>query len=281
MRAEHPAQESETVIMRGRVLGGLEPTRAFGDARYKWDRTIQDRLFDAFLPGGRASARQPPRYLQTPPYVTAEPVVEVRKIKIGPTQIAAPPTSSSASAAGTTAGTTTGAEVAAASSLATAPLPERELKFIVMATDGLWDMMSNEEVGSLVAGHLAGLKGDVLASTLKSRCFPVGNGPKELLPPPSSPKAADSAPVPPASVVASSAAAASAVDGEVNKKSNDGGHPLNRAPSHLKSFTFQDANISTHLIRNALGGAQRQRVAGLLAIPAPESRSYRDDITVK
>lgn len=36
MRAEHPKAESATVIMRGRVLGGLEPTRNFGDAKYKW-----------------------------------------------------------------------------------------------------------------------------------------------------------------------------------------------------------------------------------------------------
>lgn len=36
MRSEHPKNESETVIMRGRVLGGLEPTRSFGDCKYKW-----------------------------------------------------------------------------------------------------------------------------------------------------------------------------------------------------------------------------------------------------
>lgn len=53
-----------------------------------------------------------------------------------------------------------------------------------------------------------------------------------------------------------------------------------RSPNHLQTFTFQDDNLSTHLVRNALGGAARDRVAGLLAIPAPESRRYRDDITV-
>lgn len=35
MRKEHPGEE-DTVIMRGRVQGGLQPTRAFGDASYKW-----------------------------------------------------------------------------------------------------------------------------------------------------------------------------------------------------------------------------------------------------
>lgn len=35
VRSEHPKNESDTVIMRGRVLGGLEPTRSFGDGKYK------------------------------------------------------------------------------------------------------------------------------------------------------------------------------------------------------------------------------------------------------
>lgn len=41
MQSEHPADEANTVIMRGRVLGGLEPSRAFGDSRYKWSREVQ------------------------------------------------------------------------------------------------------------------------------------------------------------------------------------------------------------------------------------------------
>jgi pyruvate dehydrogenase phosphatase len=38
MIGEHPASEKDTVIVRGRVQGGLQPTRAFGDAVYKWTR---------------------------------------------------------------------------------------------------------------------------------------------------------------------------------------------------------------------------------------------------
>ena len=34
--------ESNSVIREGRVLGGLEPTRSFGDARYKWPLAIQE-----------------------------------------------------------------------------------------------------------------------------------------------------------------------------------------------------------------------------------------------
>lgn len=42
MRSEHPEDERDDVIRNGRVLGGLEPTRAFGDARYKWSAELQE-----------------------------------------------------------------------------------------------------------------------------------------------------------------------------------------------------------------------------------------------
>lgn len=42
MRSEHPEDERDAVIRNGRVLGGLEPTRAFGDARYKWPAELQE-----------------------------------------------------------------------------------------------------------------------------------------------------------------------------------------------------------------------------------------------
>ena len=217
MRSEHPASESEHVIMRGRVLGGLEPTRAFGDARYKWSRNLQERLYDAFLPGGRHCVRGAPNGLLTPPYVTAEPVVEWRKIS------------------------STGA---------------KELKFIIMATDGLWDELSNEHAAGLVATHLSGFRGVLGASELHSRCFEA-NGAKKI---------ALGEPV--------KEPAAQQQQQQTDRKS----HPLSAQKE--ASFTFEDENLATHLTRNALGGAQKERVASLLAIPAPHSRRYRDDITI-
>ena len=41
MQSEHPKEEADSVIRNGRVLGSLEPSRAFGDARYKWPQEIQ------------------------------------------------------------------------------------------------------------------------------------------------------------------------------------------------------------------------------------------------
>lgn len=240
LQREHPADEQQSVIQRGRVLGGLEPTRAFGDGRYKWDRNTQARLIEAFLPN-RQSARGPPKALQTPPYVTAEPVVEWRKIPIGHEEHAPPDSLVAAASEGLT---------SLSGSTST-----RELRFIIMATDGLWDLMSNQEAVGLVAGHLAGIRGEVRAADLQQQCFSPSKSAPAL------------------------AAKATASDEKAPPSSEHGPHhPLLRTPNHLQKFSFQDDNLSTHLVRNALGGAARERVAGLLAIPSPESRRYRDDV---
>ena len=42
IQSEHPADESQNVVRNGRILGGLEPSRAFGDSRYKWPREVQE-----------------------------------------------------------------------------------------------------------------------------------------------------------------------------------------------------------------------------------------------
>ena len=100
MRQEHPGEPY--VVRNGRVLGSLEPTRAFGDAVYKWTRDIQDVIKRQFF------GKTPSPLLKTPPYVTAEPVV-------------------------------TSTEIEPANG-----------DFVVMATDGLWEMLTNEEVVGLV-----------------------------------------------------------------------------------------------------------------------------------
>ncbi|KAJ3348925.1 [Pyruvate dehydrogenase [acetyl-transferring]]-phosphatase 1, mitochondrial [Kappamyces sp. JEL0680] len=71
MCEEHPGEDA-TIVVRGRVLGGLQPSRAFGDARYKWPISVQEVLTPHL---GR---RIPPNLL-TPPYVTAEPEVTYYK----------------------------------------------------------------------------------------------------------------------------------------------------------------------------------------------------------
>lgn len=46
------------------------------------------------------------------------------------------------------------------------------------------------------------------------------------------------------------------------------------------AWAFVDDNPGTHLIRNALGGANNYQLRRILSIPAPYSRPHRDDITV-
>ena len=244
IQREHPPDEAAFVIQRGRVLGGLEPTRAFGDARYKWDRQTQKRIAEAFLP--EKYRRMTPAALKTPPYVTAEPLVQWRRI--APFQDALTPAYASASKSG-----------ASLSPAATTPMSassSRELRFIIMATDGLWDLMSNEEAVGLVAGHLAGMRGSVRADKLQRLCFQ------------------------PQSKSNTAAMPASSSNETLEQVQHGPSHPLLKSPNHQQTFTFEDDNLSTHLVRNALGGAARERVAGLLAIPSPESRRFRDDITV-
>ncbi|KAJ3073969.1 hypothetical protein HDU98_000193 [Podochytrium sp. JEL0797] len=102
---EHPG-ELETVVVKGRVLGGLMPTRAFGDSRYKWPKHLSEVL----LPN--VTNRNPPKNYFTPPYVTAKPVVTHYRIT-----------------------------------------PSRDM-FMVLATDGLYDELSSQEVVTVVSGFM-------------------------------------------------------------------------------------------------------------------------------
>ena len=81
--------------------------------------------------------RLTPSALKTPPYVTATPVVTHRKLSVPNSGSSKPESSSS-------------------------------LKFLVLATDGLWDELSSEEVVALVGGHLSGLKGTIPKSSLQT-----------------------------------------------------------------------------------------------------------------
>jgi pyruvate dehydrogenase phosphatase len=211
VRSEHPGEES-TCIRNGRVLGALEPTRAFGDARYKWARDIQHAISHKFF------GRSIPRELKTPPYVTAEPVVTCTQIR-----------------------------------------PSMG-DFMVIGCDGLFELLSNEEVVGLVVqwikekhpeympmpSHTAtpgGLWNRIWARERRRS----GDGPN-------------------------------VEDVSQNKEAQK--QPIRRRAGIPLQATVQDDNCATHLIRNALGGGDHEQVSMLVSIPSPMSRSYRDDLTV-
>lgn len=221
MQSEHPADESALVIQRGRVLGGLEPTRAFGDANYKWPAETHARLVENLLPPGTA-ARRSPRDLKTPPYVTADPVVTHRKLTF------LPETSSSSSSSSTPPAD---------------PNVDSTLKFIVLATDGLWDELSSTDVVALVGGHISGIRSPSVA---------------------------------PSTIPVRETSGAAGVEGkDAIKRLKMAGKEEN-----MKKWAFVDDNVSSHLIRNALGGADKEKLAYRASIPSGVARRFRDDITV-
>jgi pyruvate dehydrogenase phosphatase len=200
MRKLHPGEQ--WVIRNGRVLGGLEPTRAFGDASYKWTEEISSRLRSSFF------GRSPSPLLKTPPYVTAEPVVTTTQIN-----------------------------------------PEKG-DFVVMATDGLWEMLTNEEVVGLVGKWIEtqtgnGQKLPGLASLWsKNDGLPVEQ-------------------------------ATSSSEGDDGQKTPIRLQQWGISPEDKNRFVVKDKNVATHLIRNALGGGNEEQVSALLTLPSPFSRRYR------
>jgi pyruvate dehydrogenase phosphatase len=199
MRKAHPGEDN--VIRNGRVLGGLEPSRAFGDATYKWTREVSERLKQSFF------GRTPSQLLRTPPYVTAEPVVTTTKIE-----------------------------------------PEKG-DFVVMATDGLWEMLTNEEVVGLVGQWIEKQSENGNGKSWASMFTSQQKG----------------LPVEPGS----------------GKREKDGQKtPIRQQQWGVKGgenerFVVEDKNVATHLVRNALGGKDKDMVCALLTLPAPYSRRYR------
>ena len=204
LRKQHPGEEH--VVRNGRVLGGLEPTRAFGDATYKWTRDVSERLRRQFF--GRSQSP----LLKTPPYVTAEPVITTTKVE-----------------------------------------PEKG-DFVVMATDGLWEMLTNEQVVGLVGKWIETQAG---SSPSKSQFDSVWSR-----------------------VFGSQNIALPVEASEDGKKTGGEKTPIRLqqwgiSPDSKDRFVVQDKNVATHLIRNALGGKNQEQVSALLTLPSPYSRRYR------
>lgn len=111
--AEHPGEEND-VLKRKRVLGGLQPTRAFGDSSYKWTQQECYSLKDKLKQGAQAAYAprvRPPANSKTPPYVTAKPDVLHHQ------------------------------------------LDDQDL-FMVVATDGIWERLESEQVVDFMGKYM-------------------------------------------------------------------------------------------------------------------------------
>ena len=201
---EHPGEPN--AVRRGRVLGCLQPSRAFGDYRYKLKEVDGKKLSD--LPDHvKIYFRSEPRDLLTPPYVTSKPEITTTTV-------------------------------------------HNNVKFMIMGSDGLFELLTNEEIVGLVAKWQEQYMTQN-QSTRKNITAQTGKLPlvKDLTSDKSSQRPAF----------------------RYKKKDN----------SNATDYLLEDPNVATHLIRNALSaGGQKEYVSTLTSIPSPMSRKYRDDLTV-
>eukprot|EP00058_Branchiostoma_floridae_P026989 XP_002612480.1 hypothetical protein BRAFLDRAFT_278942 [Branchiostoma floridae] len=187
IRSEHPRSESTFVVKGGRLLGYLQPLRAFGDVKFKWNKRLQKEVLNTAY-----NKNLIPVNYYTPPYLTAMPEITHHRL-----------TSND--------------------------------KFLILASDGLWEPMMKHTAVRLVAEHLMG--------NHKGRLH-FDDGIKTL--------------------------------GDISNILKK------RRASH--SAEVMDQNVTTHLIRHALGGTDdgidHSKLATMLTLPEEIVRLYRDDITI-
>ncbi|WRT63309.1 uncharacterized protein IL334_000214 [Kwoniella shivajii] len=199
VRKEHPHSERDTVIKNGRVQGGLQPTRAMGDAVYKWPTEQGNAIAKAYKEEN-VKPRPVRPWNFTPPYVSAKPEVTYRKLTNDKGD---------------------------------------KLKFVIMATDGLWDRLTSEESVLLLASYLSHSTHPDIPKTQLPKLFPLVQPTEER------PYPVQELPQP--------TGASWAYEG--------------------------DSNAATHLIRNSLAGANRKNMAELLSMTGEVTREMRDDVT--
>jgi pyruvate dehydrogenase phosphatase len=210
---EHPGEED--IAKNGRIHG-LMVSRAFGDGRWKWPLELQKEFQEKF--GGQAPLT--PKYnIQTPPYITAEPVVTTTKID------------------------------------------PKKPTFLILATDGLWDSLTNQQAVDLVGTWLESQESGSSNNKPKSPYNPRYIEPRRFDQPL---EMVDDKPKPTYAPFDFSQ-----LDKSVNPKFEE------------QRATNQDDNVAVHLMRNSLGGNHEELIAGRLAATAPFSRDLRDDITVQ
>lgn len=201
LREEHPGEPY--VTKNGRILGQLEPSRAFGDAFYKWSRDVQDTIKAKFF------GRTPHPMLKTPPYVTAEPIITTTKVD-----------------------------------------PSKG-DFIVMATDGLWEMLSNEEVVGLVGQWVEQQQSAAASGSSSKAWLQSWFSSQKSLP------------------------VETATDGSTEGQRRPIRQQQYDIAGAASRFVVEDKNAATHLVRNAMGGKDKDMVCALLTLLSPYSRRYR------
>lgn len=145
--------------------------------------------------------------------------------------------------------------------------------FLIMASDGLWDNMNNDDAVTCVNQWLEKFKPDAfIAEQLQEQrgffasLFDSFRGKS-----PPKPRALDHK----GKFLHS---AAPDEDDETYWDSEQKSLKWKVSPKH---FVVEDDHAGVHLIKNALGGRRRNLYCGIMSIQPPLSRDVRDDITVQ
>ncbi|KAJ3119993.1 [Pyruvate dehydrogenase [acetyl-transferring]]-phosphatase 1, mitochondrial [Nowakowskiella sp. JEL0407] len=138
LKSEHPGEEATVAYKRKpngplRVIGGMMPSRAFGDAKFKWPLDWHSKVdaLIASVPRVKHSFKSSPHCL-TPPYMTAKP--EVRHHKINPRD-----------------------------------------SFMVIASDGIFDCLSNAEVVAAVGQYIDSISTNRKAVSKRGRSVDISD----------------------------------------------------------------------------------------------------------
>lgn len=134
--------------------------------------------------------------------------------------------------------------------ITTTKIDPQQGDFLVLATDGLWEMLSNEEVVGLVGQWIESQRSGNLDGNKAWLQSWFGSESKRL-------------PVE-----------------KATQTNTEGQRPPIRQqqydiPGAAERFVVEDKNAATHLVRNAMGGKDRDMVSALLTLPSPYSRRYR------
>ena len=134
--------------------------------------------------------------------------------------------------------------------------------FLIMASDGLWDQMSNQDAVTCVQMWL-----DKFTPTNFLNKKDEAFGAKEM--------------------AMSNTKMMEDMLGPTVPKDDDDDTYYDEAEGCLKwrcdpkHFVVEDSHCGVHLIKNALGGSRRDLFTGVMSVQPPLSRNVRDDITVQ
>lgn len=123
-------------------------------------------------------------------------------------------------------------------------------EFLIMASDGFWDVFSNEDAVLCVQKWIEAKRNGTFDR------FDQRLGDAELH---------------------AEEQQGAKLAQDLFPSERDGSTEWKVAPKH---FVVEDSNCATHLLKNALGGKRRSLFCGVMQLAPPLSRNVRDDITI-